>query len=92
MAESTNDEGTIEVLLDRFEKFRLPRLLQIKEMVDAGETLNELDIAFLGRVLEDANYVKPLTDSHPEYQSLAVKAISLYHDITEQALKNEQNS
>lgn len=92
MAESSNDEGIIEVLLDRFETQRLPRILRLKEKVDGGETMSDTDIAFLDQVLQDANYIKSVADDHPEYQNLVVKAISLYHDITEQALKNEQNS
>jgi hypothetical protein len=92
MAESSNDEGIIEVLLDRFETQRLPRILRLKEKVDGGEAMSDMDIAFLDQVLQDAKHIKSVADNHPEYQNLVVKAISLYQDITEQALNNEQNS
>ena len=92
MAESSNDEGTIQVVLERFENRRLPRVLRLKEQVDNGEALSDSDLAFLSQVLEDANYIMPLADKHPEYQALVVKAVALYHDITKRALENEQGS
>lgn len=90
MAESDKDEGVITALLERLEKHRLPRAIGLKERVDKGEKLTEYDIDFLKSVFNDANNTKPLLDRHPEYQDLTERLIHLYHDITEQALKNEQ--
>ncbi len=89
---SSNDDGVIAVLLERFNKQRLPRVLKLKEKVDSGEKLDDLDITFLEEVLKDANKVMPLGDRHPEYQDLMTKVVHLYREITEQALKNEQVS
>jgi hypothetical protein len=36
--------------------------------------------------------IKQLADKNPEYQKLYAKAVHMYHDITEQALKNEKTS
>lgn len=87
---SSNDEGVIAVLVERFNKERLPRLLRLKEKVDSGKKLDDYDITFLEEVFKDANQSIPLGDRHPEYHELVAKVIRLYHDITEQALKNEQ--
>ena len=89
MSESSKDSGMIQVLAERFENQRLPRVLSIKEKVDKGGVLDEFDIKFLEQVFEDANTIKPLLDRHPEWQPLAARMVHLYKDITETALKNE---
>ena len=89
MSESEKDSGMIQVLAERFENQRLPRVLSIKEKVDMGGVLDEFDIEFLEQVFEDANTIKPLLDRHPEWQPLAARMVHLYKEITETALKNE---
>ena len=84
------DTGIIAVLMGRFQSYRLPRALSLKEKVDRGETLNTGDIAFLHRVFEDGDHVKQLADRHPEYENLCAQVAHLYHQITERALENEQ--
>ena len=92
MTEKSDDEGVITVLVQRFEGERLPRALDLKEKVDQGETLNDIDIAFLEQVLEDANKLGPLLERHDEYHKLASQAMDLYKEITEKALENEKSS
>ncbi len=92
MTGSEKDAGIMEVLLERFEKQRLPRALALKEKVDKGEPLDEWDTAYLEEVLEDAQQVKTLIDRHPEYQELYTRAVRLYKEITEKALENAEGS
>jgi hypothetical protein len=92
MSEHTNDAGTIQVLLERLEKFRLPRALALKERVDGGATLCDVDIEFLKEVLAEARQVQSLVARHPEYQSLAGRVVNLYHAITRRALDNETHA
>ena len=92
MTEKSVDAGLIAVLIQRFESERLPRALELKEKVDQGETLNDIDIAFLEQVFADANKLGPLLERHSEYQKLVSQAVELYKDITEKALANEKNS
>ena len=82
MTDASKDDGVIAALLERFQNIRLPRALDIKARVDKGEKLHENDIAFLGRVLEDAQQIQPLLDRHPEYEVLVTRAMHLYNDIT----------
>jgi len=90
MAESTKDNGVILALIERFQTQRLPRSQALKAKVDRGDVLNDQDLAFLGQVFEDAQYIKPLADKHPEWQPLVARAMELYKEITERALANEQ--
>ena len=63
MDKSEEDAGTIQAVLDRLQKFRLPRALDIKKRVDAGETLNTNDMQFLKRVLEDTTSEQDLREA-----------------------------
>jgi len=50
---SLEKKGVLEAVMQRFEKQRLPRILDIKRMVDRGEVLCKLDIEFLEEVFRD---------------------------------------
>jgi hypothetical protein len=92
MINSAGDKGTIQVLLERLNQWRLPRALEMKERVDQGEKLSDHDIAFLNRVLEDSTQAQSLASKNPELQPLVDKLASLYSHITRKALENEQAS
>ncbi len=92
MTKSSENIGVILALVERFTEQRLPRAIALKARVEQGERLSEPDIAFLDKVLRDANHIMPLVDKHPEWKPLAARAISLYKEITEKALENEKQS
>jgi hypothetical protein len=92
MKDPTGGMGTIQALLDRLNNFRMPRALALKERVDRGEKLDDHDIAFLGRVMEDSAQAQALAAKHPEFQPLLNKLTKLYSDITRKALENEQKN
>ena len=90
MESTANDQGMLTVLVERLEKQRLPRALDLKEKVDRGEILTDYDLSFLEEVLTDSTNIKPLIERHPEYQLLAGKVTALYLEITGKALVNQQ--
>jgi hypothetical protein len=92
MSNEISDTGLIEVLLERLEKQRLPRLLDLEKKVDAGEPLLDEDLDFLENAIVDGRKAIPLIDRHPEYQQLATQVIELYKKITEKALQIEKGS
>jgi hypothetical protein len=90
MKQEANDTGVAAVIIERLEKERLPRALDLKAKVDAGGQLDDMDIAFLERVFADSEDIKPLLDRHPEYNELASRMMRLYQEITARGLENEK--
>ena len=84
------DKGVAAALVERFDKWILPRALDIKEKVDRGERLDDFDIHFLEEELRDAGEIKLYVDRAPEYQTLYTRAVSLYGEIVKKGLENEQ--
>ena len=92
MSDASHDAGVLYTLVDRFNSQRLPRALDLKEKVDAGETLSDLDLQFLEEVFADANKMRPLAERHPEYHELIARAIHLYKEILDKAMENQKNA
>lgn len=92
MTDNSSDAGVIAALVERFEKFRLPSLLELKEKVDNGERLNDRELEYLEQVLADAEENKALVERNPEWQDIVARVIGLYNEVTSKALENEKNS
>ncbi len=90
--EEINDTGIIQVILQRFEQQRLPRMVEIKENLDQGISLSEFDIEYLSTALHDAKFILPYLERHPEYEPLLAKVFHFYKLITDQALADEKKS
>ena len=92
MTDSSSDANTIQTLVERLSNQRLPRVLDLKDKVDAGEKLGDYDLQFLKNVFTDAQNVQSLVERHPEYQELAIRVIHLYKEIMDKAMENEKNA
>jgi hypothetical protein len=90
MHDETKEDGVILALIERFERQRLPRILELKEKVEKAELLDEAEMQFLQDVITDAVHNKPLIDKHPEWQKFCAEVVHLYEEITEKALQNEK--
>ena len=87
---TTREAGTIQVMLQRLDEFRLPKALDLKKKMERGEKLDRYDIEFLEEVLADASNARRLISKHPELQPLVGKLMGLYSEITTRGLENEQ--
>lgn len=94
MTNTEQDRGIITALLERLANKRLPRVLDIKKKVDAGEKLDTFDMDYLERIFADAVDVQHMLEihPHPEYNDLVAQVAHLYHEITSKALENEKNT
>ena len=90
MTQVSKELGLIAVLAKRMVEERLPKALELKERVDAGATLNTLDLNFLEQVVKDASEVMPKVKDDPRVMQVAARMLQLYKEITAKALENEQ--
>lgn len=84
-----DDLGVITAVLKHLEMEAIPRALAIKLEVDAGQKLSEPDLFFFEEVLAEMGKFLHVIDRHPEFQLVTEKIVTLYHQITEKALKNQ---
>jgi hypothetical protein len=86
------DDATVQVLLERLTKFRLPRTLDIKQRVDAGARLTDSELGFLKDSLDDAHQAANIVVRHPEIHALGAQIVGLYDEIVRRAVENEQRT
>ena len=88
MDQKEKDKGLIMVLLERFNKQRLPRALALKEKVDSGELLDDYDRKYIKELQKDSSEVMLIIERNPEYKDLAANIINLYKQIIEKDTEN----
>jgi len=92
MSRHTDDTATLQALLDRLVKYRLPRAMALKKRVDAGERMTDTDIAFMKQALEDAQDGQHFVARNPEFHALGGELVQLYEEIVEKATQNEKKA
>jgi hypothetical protein len=90
MDQKEKDKGLIMVLLERFNKQRLPRALTLKKKVDSGELLDDYDHKYIKELQKDSSEVMLIIERNPEYKDLAVKITSLWNEIIEKDTENRK--
>ncbi len=88
-SQQETDQGEITVLLERLQN-RIPLLLDIKQRVQEGHTLSDLEIIELSSMLEHAGDSRGLISRHPELEKIAVQIITLYNDVINAAMESEK--
>jgi hypothetical protein len=82
--------GVVAALAKRMTEQRLPRAVALKDRVDRGQLLNDLDLAFLQEVLEDGRRMASIVEKDERLVDLAGRMLRLYREILDKALQNEQ--
>jgi len=92
MDQNEKDKGVIMVLLERFNKQRLPRALALKKKVDSGELLDEYDHKYIEEIQKDASQIRSIIERNPEYKDLAENIINLWNEIIEKDIENQKKA
>lgn len=92
MLDQTHRNGMIAVLMERFERHQLNRILGLKHSVAAGQRIEDHDRDFLEALCHQALESKRVVDQAPQYQSLFLQTVHLYREISARALENEQQA
>ena len=84
------DKGIIMVLLDRFNKIRLPQARAFKKKVDAGEVLGDFERDIIKGVEQDGAKIRTIVARNPEYQELYNNAMNMWNEIFEKDTENQK--
>lgn len=81
--------GVVQSLVQEFEQHRLPRLLRLKDKVDNGEVIDDVDFEFLSQEIKDASLTKHMTFNYPELDGFCLLMVHLCKEICDEAIENE---
>ena len=81
--------GVFHSLMQEFEQHRLPRLLRLKDKVDSGRAINDVDFEFLCKEIKDACMTKHLTVNYPELEEFCLYIGHIYKELCDKAVENE---
>ncbi len=86
------EDGVSQAVIEDFVEHLLPRLMEIKAKVEAGEKLSEGDIEILDQAIDRPKKLGEFLEEHEQYKPLMAQVLNLYEEITEKALQNEQQA
>lgn len=89
---SLEHTGVLTVVLESYGKHTLPRIFDIKKMIDEGGTLSDSHIDYLNDALKEAKKFGGYVDSHPGFRDFFSRVAHLYNEITTKALENEKST
>ena len=88
--EDLDDTGVSQVIIERFVKYRLPMLTEMKAEVGRGELLSDGEIEVLSRIVTRAGNFEHFVYEYPELKELVAKVIDLVDEITDLAVENAE--
>ena len=81
--------GVIQSLAQEYEHHRLPRLFRLKDKIDRGEAINDIDLEYMCKQLKDTSLAMHLIVNYPELREFCLIMGHLCKDICEGALHNQ---
>ena len=88
--EDLDDTGVSQVLIERFVKYRLPMLMEMKSEVGQGQLLSDGEIEVLSRIVSRAANFEHFLYEHPDLKDLVGRVIDLVDEITDLAVENAE--
>ena len=82
--------GVIQSLVREYEHQRCPRLFRLKDKIDRGEAINDIDMQYICKQLKDASLAMHLTVNYPELVEFCLIMGHLCKDICDGALENQK--
>jgi len=90
MAHILDDKGTLQVVLQDYQQHKLPRMLVIKDHVDKGRLLSDIDLRFLKDMYREIHEYQSFIEEHKDYRVLYKDFVQIYCAIMDAALANEK--
>ena len=84
------NQGVLQVVLEEYEKHKLPRIFLIKKHIDNGDRLNDGELIFLKEIYKEIIKYESFIEDHAEFKTLYLNFVSLYCSIMDSALENER--
>ncbi len=84
-----DQDGIEQVRVEGFIKYELPKLLKLREKVNGGAKLTEVELEMISGIVERARNFRQFVEEWPEYKPVVAQIIDTYHEIASKALENE---
>ena len=81
--------GVVQSLVQEFETHHLPRLLRLKDKVDNGEVVDDIDLDFLSQEIRCTDLTMHMTINYPELNGFCSLVAHFCKEICDEAMENE---
>jgi len=86
-----DDLGTLQAVIEDYQKRKLPRMLRIRQQVDGGAILSEYDMEFLMGLHHQIYRYESFVEEHAEYMLIYQGFVQVYGHIIDVGLANERS-
>ena len=87
-----DDARTLAVVITKLNQEHIPRLVRMKERLDRGEKLSDVEINDLKRIYDSTMKDSKLVERNPEFLEVSMRYVELYTAVLNKALELEKQS